>query len=241
MTAVWAHRGASRSAPENTLEAFELAHRLGADGVELDVQRTSDGRLVVIHDDTIDRTSDGSGPVAGMTLAELRSFSYGAGMEGFPDVMIPELADIFGLLADTDMVINVELKAEVLGLGPQVDALVEEYGMSGRVIYSSFNHYALRELREAGTRAPLGALIAEALVEPWDYAKALGASAIHPFWMAVMMPGYVQACHAAGIAVHPWTVNDERTLRALAAMGVDAVITDDPGLALRIVGRPLRP
>ncbi|HSN43672.1 MAG TPA: glycerophosphodiester phosphodiesterase [Propionibacteriaceae bacterium] len=236
MTAVWAHRGASKLAPENTLEAFDLARRLGADGIELDVQLSCDGRLVVIHDDTIDRTSNGSGAVAELTLAELRAFSYDAGMDGFANVMLPELVDVFELLIDTDMVINVELKADVPGMGPQIDALVEEFGLSGRVIYSSFNHYALRGLRDAGTRVPLGLLIAEALIDPWIYAKEFGASALHPFWMTVMMPGYVQECHDAGIAIHAWTVNNEDMLRGLATLGVDAVITDDVELALRVVG-----
>ena len=237
MTAVWAHRGASRMAPENTLEAFALAQRLGADGIELDVQLSCDGHLVVIHDDTIDRTSNGSGAVADLTLAELRAFSYDAGMDGFSDVRLPELVDVFELLIDTDMVINVELKADVPGMGPQIDALVEEFGLTQRVIYSSFNHYALRDLLDAGTRVRIGLLVAEALIDPWVYAKDLGAAALHPFWMTVMKPGYVEACHHAGIAVNTWTVNNEDVLRGLGMLGVDAVITDDPELALRAVGR----
>ena len=239
MTAVWAHRGAGKGAPENTLEAFDLARTLGADGVELDVQRTSDGRLVVIHDETIDRTSTGRGLVGTQTLAELRAFSFDDGREGFGHVVLPELADVFDLLRDTGMTINVELKdGEVPypGMGAQVDALVESFGLVDRVVYSSFNHYTLRELRDAGTRVRLGLLLAEALIEPWQYAAGFGAAAIHPSWPTVLMPGYVESSHDAGVPVHAWTVDGEHALHALVRLGVDAVITNDPELALRVRG-----
>lgn len=110
MVAIWAHRGASAHAPENTLPAFELAVEQGADGVELDVHLTADGHLVVTHDETIDRCSDGTGAIASLTLEQLRAFDFSAGWEGFAGTRIPTLREVYELLHPTDLTINVELK-----------------------------------------------------------------------------------------------------------------------------------
>lgn len=233
MTAIWAHRGASALAPENTLPAFALAVEHGADGVELDLQRTADGELVVIHDETIDRTSTGIGRVVDLTLAELKRFDFSLGLDGFAGTQIPTLREVFELLAPTPLTINVELKNSVEfypGMEAQVEALVTEYGLADRVIYSSFNHYSLRTLLTAGTRVPLGVLYADGLVDPWVYAGYLGAQAIHPPYEVLQVPGVVDECHARGLRVHAWTVPSSEAAR-LAALGVDAIITNHPAEA----------
>ena len=112
-TKVWAHRGASAYAPENTLEAFLLAAEQGADGVELDVQLTKDGEMVVVHDEEIDRVSDGSGFVKDYTLAELKTLNFNKTHPEYQDVKIPTLHEVYEALKPTGMTINVELKTGI--------------------------------------------------------------------------------------------------------------------------------
>ena len=144
-TKVWAHRGASAYAPENTLEAFLLAAEQGADGVELDVQLTKDGEMVVVHDEEIDRVSDGSGFVKDYTLAELKILNFNKTHPEYQDVKIPTLREVYEALKPTGVTINVELKTGIFwykDLEKKVLELTKEMEMEDRVIYSSFNHAA---------------------------------------------------------------------------------------------------
>ncbi|MEQ2702057.1 glycerophosphodiester phosphodiesterase family protein, partial [Hungatella hathewayi] len=113
-TKVWAHRGASACAPENTLEAFELAVSQGADGVELDIQMTKDGSLAVIHDETVDRVCDGSGCVADLTMKELKRFRCSRLHPEFGEARIPELGEVLSLLKPTKLTVNIELKTGIV-------------------------------------------------------------------------------------------------------------------------------
>lgn len=228
MTKIWAHRGASAYAPENTLPAFELAIAQGADGVELDVQRTADGHLVVVHDETVDRTSNGTGKVVDLTLAELRRLDFGGGGR------IPLLDEVLRLCAPTAMVVNVELKTSIElypGIEQEAKEVVEAAGMGERVVYSSFNHYTLAGLRGQVVPEQLGLLLADGIHEPWDYARRFGAGALHPGLHLLQLPGYVDRAHDVGLLVHVWTVNDPKHLALVAAAGVDAVITNYPDAA----------
>ena len=107
MTKVWAHRGASAYAPENTIPAFQMAMEMGADGLELDVHESSDGKLMVIHDERIDRTSNGTGRVVDMTCQQLKKLDFSNGMPGYKDVRIPTLREVYGLIKDSRMTVNV--------------------------------------------------------------------------------------------------------------------------------------
>ena len=150
MTKVFAHRGASGYAPENTLQAFSLAQEQGADGIELDVQLTKDGEVVVIHDETIDRTSTGKGYVRDYTLEELKKFSFHNHMEKYKGVKIPTLREVLELVKPGKMEVNIELKTGIFWY-PDIEEktmkIVEEAGMEDRVIYSSFNHYSVQKVR----------------------------------------------------------------------------------------------
>lgn len=233
MTKIWAHRGASAEAPENTLPAFELAIEQGADGFELDVQRSADGVLVVCHDETIDRTSDGSGAIVDLDWAQLQRHDFAAGMPGFGQVAIPTLAQVVDLVRGTDLVVNIELKDSIEpypGLAAQVLALVSELGLSEQVWFSSFNHHTVVELIALGSASPCGVLYAEQLVEPWRYATGFGAAALHPMALAVDAEVVTRA-HEVGLRVHPWTVDQPEHVRALAALDVDAIITNRPARA----------
>ena len=142
-TQIYAHRGASGYAPENTLEAFELAAKMGAQGVELDVHITKDGYLVVAHDETIDRVSDGTGFIRDMTLEELKRFTFNKTHPEYKDARIPTLKEVFDLLRPTGLFINIEMKNSVYdypNLEQKTIDLAREENMIQRVIFSSFNH-----------------------------------------------------------------------------------------------------
>ncbi|MDD6047108.1 MAG: glycerophosphodiester phosphodiesterase [bacterium] len=240
-TKIWAHRGASGYAPENTIPAFKLAVEQGADGVELDVHMSSDGKLIVIHDETVDRTSNGSGRVVDMTCQELKRLDFSNGMEGYENVRIPTLREVYGLLKNTNLTINVEVKCDVViyyGIWDHLIALEREMGMQGRILYSSFNHYVLLKIRELDPEAKIGLLYSEAMVDPWVYAKYVGANALHPHYLAALnCPGMLEGCRKAGVDVHPWTANDPQVMRELVGAGVAAIITNYPNLALQAAGR----
>jgi len=233
-TQIWAHRGASDAWPENTLPAFDLARELGADGVELDVHRSADGVLVVCHDETIDRTSTGSGRIVDLSYAQIAQAD--AGGDWGVGVRIPRLADVFDLLKSSDLVVDVELKTDkepYPGMAEQVADLVDQMSMSERVVISSFNHDSLRELSDAGCRLPLGYLYAWPVPDAWEAAKHVGASAIHP--MHTLVDAHVVArCHEVRMAVRPWTCDTEDEILRPLALGVDAIITNHPELGLRL-------
>jgi glycerophosphoryl diester phosphodiesterase len=227
MTAVFCHRGCTEGvAAENTLEAFAEARRLGADGVELDVRLTADGALAIHHDAAI----PGVGLIPELGVADLPAH-------------VPLLADVFPVCEG--MTVNVEIKNAPndpgWDHGEAVAALtaaaIDEAGWTDRVIVSSFQPATLRAVRVADPRLALGALWGfgddpgPALAE----AAAAGFRAVHPFVLSVGS-ALVERAHAAGLAVNVWTVNQPDDLRAMVALGVDAVITDRLSDALAIAG-----
>jgi Glycerophosphoryl diester phosphodiesterase len=238
LTQILGHRGASAEAPENTMVAFALAAQMGADGVELDVHLTSDGRVVVIHDDTVDRTTNGTGAVREMTFAQIRELDASIGKPGYSGAKIPTLEEVYELLQPTGMVVNVEIKENAYDHGfliiPKVLELETRYEMTGRIIYSSFNHYVLREMKECSAQIPTAILYSEALVDVWQYAAQVPADGIHPYFEMLADPMLVTRCHESGQAVRPWTVNEENNLREMFRQGVDTIITNFPDRALRL-------
>lgn len=237
MTEIWAHRGARRMAPENTVPAFELGLAQGADGVEFDVQLTADGVPVVIHDETVDRTTNGEGLVQDFSLAALQSLDASAGHEGFTGVQIPTLAEVLDVFVGSRITVNIELKNSKVDyprLEEKVLAAVDAFDLTDRVLLSSFNHNSLKRLLDLGTRCPVAVVYTDPLYKPWRYAAQLGASAIHPPRRFVLRRGFVRKAQAAGIAVRPWVVNSEGDLRRMFSYGVDAVFTDVPDVALAV-------
>lgn len=238
-TLVWAHRGASSSAPENTLPAFRRAAELGADGVELDVQLTKDGQLVVIHDETLERVSNGAGWVKDYTLAELRQLDFNRQFPEYGPQPIPTLEEVYRLLEPTDLTVNVELKTGIVfyeGIEQKVLDTARACGMEQRVLYSSFNHYTLQTLKKIDPTVKTGVLYMDGLIDAPRYAaEVVGADAVHPALYNVQFPGYFADCRARGLRVHVWTVNEEAYMRLLCQQHADALITNDPALARRVV------
>lgn len=240
---VWAHRGASAYAPENTLEAFKLAAEMHADGVELDVHICKSGEVVVCHDETIDRTSNGSGRICEMTLEELRGYSFHNGMEQYQGAKIPTLREVYELLAPTGLTVNVELKTDNIwyeGIEEQCVAIAKECGMTEKVIYSSFNHRSLAKLLEIKPDAYTGLLYGERMPGVEDdsaYAVEHKATAVHPYWKHCHRDGYMASMAEKGVLVNPWTINDEEEMKAQMELGINAIITNHPDIALKVAGR----
>lgn len=237
-TKVWAHRGASAYAPENTIAAFKLAIDMRADGIELDVHMSADNKLMVCHDETVDRTSNGSGRIVDMTCQELKLLDFSNGIEEYAGARIPTLKEVYGLIRPTELTINVEVKSDVViyyGIWDELIKLEREMGMQGRILYSSFNHFVLMKLREVDPTAKIGLLYSSGMVDPWVYANHLHADAIHPHYLAARGPGVIEGCKKNGVAVHPWTCDDEAAIRELAQAGVEAIITNVPDVARRVV------
>ncbi len=238
---VWAHRGASGYAPENTMESYILAHQYGADGIELDVQLSKDGEIVVIHDEKIDRTSNGKGFVRSHTLKQLRSFTYNRTRPEHVRAEIPTLREVLTYIRDhTQMTLNIELKTGIYfypGIEQKTVDMVHEFGMNDRVIYSSFNHYSIRTVREIDPSARVGLLHDVGFIDVPEYAVKLGADALHPRWQCLQYPDYLEGCRRNHLEINTWTINQEDLMLKMCEAGVHAIITNYPDRAIRVRDR----
>lgn len=227
---VFAHRGGAALAPENTLEAFERGVGLGADGIELDVRPSSDGRVVVHHDETLDRTTRLRGPVRARTAAELAAAD------------VPELAGV--LRACPDVRVIVELKENDPAFGRLVVDELRRAGAIDRACVGGFGRAALRAVRAEEPALATSAAMEEvrlALYRSW-----VRWPVSSPSWVGyqipekkggtrVVSPRFIADSHAAGLGVQVWTVNDTADARRLLEWGVDALITDRPDLMVPLV------
>jgi glycerophosphoryl diester phosphodiesterase len=229
---IFAHRGARGHAPENTALAFALAFDLGADAIEFDVQRSSDGQLVVIHDDTVDRTTDGHGSVRQTSFAALRSLN--AGVRWNTPQLVPTLAETFALVAMRGGAMNLEVKAnsieDALATAELMLASLTELDerMCARLLVSSFELDAVTWLKSRLPWLRVAALFSGAQWRREDMiarALDLGAEALHPSLRLVTLD-LVERAHAAGLAVNVWTANRWSTIRKLLALGVDGIFSD---------------
>jgi len=234
-----AHRGASAAAPANTLAAFEKAVELGADGIEFDVHLSADGVPVVIHDFTVDATTDGSGRVAEMTLAQLKRLDAGSCFDpAFAGERIPTLQEVLEAVGNR-LLLNIELKSVSLhdnGLERAVIALVEQHDggcgqpLGNSVIISSFNPLSLRRAKKIAPHIPVGLLYSPDLPLPlrraW-VAPLIPHEARHPEHTMVDAH-YMAWARRRGYRVNTWTVDDPDEMHRLIGLGVDAIITNVP-------------
>ncbi|MDO5416808.1 MAG: glycerophosphodiester phosphodiesterase [Lachnospiraceae bacterium] len=237
-TFVWAHRGASAYAPENTMEAFELAEKQGADGIELDVQMTRDGKLVVIHDETIDRTSDGTGNVKDYTFEELRGLHFNKLHPEYTRAQLPLLEEVLEFLKTNEMTLNIELKNSIFPyplLEEKVLTLVSGMRLEERVVYSSFNHKSVEKIKAMSPESQAGILYSDGWLRVPSYAKKMGVDAIHPAVYHALDTKLIEKCHSKGLKVHIWTVNRKENMETLVKRGADAIITNYPDVARKVV------
>jgi glycerophosphoryl diester phosphodiesterase len=229
------HRGASHDAPANTLASFELAARYGADGVELDVQLTRDGHLVVIHDYTVDGTTDGRGFVAEKTLDEIKELDAGSYFNAsFAGQRVPTLDEVFEAVGDR-LLFNIELKGITFrpdGMETRVADVIARHDMGKRVIISSFNPLRLRWMRRAAPQIPIGFLHMRSLpAHQWWAAEwltwGLHREADNPRHSEITGE-YMAKARRRNLRVNAWVVDDPDRMAALRDLGVDMIITDCP-------------
>jgi len=228
---IYAHRGSSGTHPENTIVAFKEAARLPVYGVEFDVHLTKDKKLVIIHDEAIDRTSNGSGFVKDMTLEELRTYDFGGWFsEEFSGEQIPTLEEVLELYLETGHHLNIELKSDVFryeGMEELVLDLVSEMKMGDQVLISSFNHEVIQNVKKLNPNLETAALCMKTPVDPLNYVRNLPSNGLHLYLPEAVKSAVHEAIEDGGI-VRVFTVNRKDHLEKLHEIGVHAIFTDFP-------------
>jgi len=228
---VIAHRGASKISPENTMIAFRRAIEVGADAIETDVQLTKDGHLVLIHDERVNRTTNGTGWVKDYTLQQLRQLDTGSWFsKTYQGEKIPTIDEFFDLIRPTNMWINVEMKNGLVnypGIEEKLIRKIREYQLTPRVVVSSFNHYSLLKFRHLAPDMNTAVLYMSAILEPWAYAKRIGANGIHPY-KDLVTKRLIDQAHQFGMTVCPFTIDDQKEMKELINLGVDGIMSNVP-------------
>lgn len=229
---VYGHRGYSGKYPENTMLAFQKAAEAGADGVEMDVQLSRDGEVVIIHDETLDRTTDGTGYVKDHTLAELKKLNATKTFAGqFEKLEIPTFDEFCAWLKGAGILANVELKNSVIYY-PEMEKkcidLIRKYDVEKQIIFSSFNHATLFKIKELAPDIPVGALMENTeLTYAGFYCKQFGFRYYHPD-EKLLTEATVRGCKEHGVGINVWTVNSLGSFEKMVEWDVDGVITNFP-------------
>lgn len=231
-----AHRGASAYKPENTMEAFTEAVALGADIIEMDIRQTSDGHLVLLHDETVDRTTDGTGLISELTLKQVRALDAGLGSR------IPLLEEVFSHFARDRVILNLEIKCP--GTEEEVVEMVHRLFSSDRVLISSFRPSALRKIKEIDGRIKIGLLVGRARsinpiawikrVFPLSTLRNVGANALHQR-VSLTHSYLIWRCKREAIPIYVWVVDEESRMRKLIRQGVDGIFTRYPDVLGEVI------
>jgi len=216
-----------------------MAADMGADGVEFDIQLTRDGELVVIHDETVDRTSNGSGWVKDFSLSELKKLNFNKRGITQPVFMeIPTLSEVFELLKTTLLKMNVEFKTGIVhyeGIEKKALETAVKYGVLERIVWSSFNHYSVQRLKRLAPDAETALLCSGGILVTGEQCKKTGASALHPgFSQLLRFPELIEECHTHGIKVRVWTINRLEEYLNARGIGVDAVFSNTIDLSWKM-------
>lgn len=248
-TKIYGHRGASDYAPENSMEAFNLAYEMKACGVEFDVQLTKDNQIVIIHDETIDRTSNGNGNVSDFTLKELRSFDfncknrkYQKSYENsenkiFENIKIPLLSEVLEQFKNKDFLFNIELKNNIINyenLEEKTLSLIKEFGFLEKTIFSSFSHKSMCKMKKLSPSANIAFLYSTGIMDEVCYLDKYNISIANPVHFLCNTYEKVDEFHKGNKSVNVWTVNQGSLIRLFCDFGVDGIITNRPDLAVEI-------
>lgn len=237
-TLVFGHRGAKDYAPMNTIEAFELALKQGAIGIELDVHRSKDGYPVIVHDFTIDATTSGTGRVTDKTLAELKALDAGSWFDAsFAGAQVPTLDEVFEAVGDA-LLVNVEIKsmsADTDGVEQVVADCIARHNMGERVLVSSFNPMTLKRFREIMPNVMIGFLYSSGMeIDTESMMEGFAHEARHPYFKMIDAD-YMAWAKSNNYYVNTWTVNDPEKAKELKALGVNCIITDAPDVMLEAI------
>jgi len=229
---IYAHRGASKVAPENTMSAFELAYDMKADGLELDVQLTKDGHVVVVHDDTVDRTSNGKGVVEELYYDDLKKLDFGSWKDNqYVGESIPLLKDICKFVKDKNMLLNIEIKPTMKSseIEEKVIDICKSFDVVDLVVVSSFNHYCLKSIKKQCKEIDTAILYQSGIIKAGRYARhTVKADGIHPHKHAIVAE-CVRSAVKNGIKIRPWTVDNVNLFKKLAKVKyITGVITNKP-------------
>ena len=228
---IYGHRGARGEAPENTLAGFHRAISAGVSRVELDLRLSRDGQLVVIHDDTVNRTTNGRGAVAHLTAAELARLDA---RRGAPDCATPQpIPTIARVLEEFPQIVHFQLEAKPVSaiqrtfMAERLAQLFAQFQLYQRATVTSFDAHLLRELGASDARVPRGLVTDRTRPDPMSLALELGVGMLVLHWK-LCTPARIATAHAGGIRVSAWTVNEEKVVRRLHGHGIDSVVTDYP-------------
>ena len=241
-----AHRGASAEAPENTLAAFRRALAIGVDFIEMDLHRTRDGALVVIHDERVDRTTNSQGFVRDLKLADVRGLDVGSwflrpdgapGPPPFAGERVPTLQEVIDWARPTSVGLYLEIKygpEDPPGMEAALVAALARNRFDARVIIECFDHTVLATVKRLNQALRTCALFETATADPWWAARAVGAQEVAPLW-TLATPEWIAAAHRDNLPVVVWTVDAEADLRAMIARGVDGIFTNNPSSLKQIL------
>lgn len=233
------HRGAMGEAPENTIGAFKLALDQGANAFELDVHMSADGAIIVCHDETVNRTTDGKGAIRGMTVSELKKLDAGSWFDpAFKGERLPLLEEVFDLVP-ADFVINIEIKDHAEHqLEQRLVDLLNRAGRMESAVISSFNHKSLYKLKQLEPEIKVGLLYAANPVSHVLFARAsnMPVYSLHPHFTHIDARDVRQATEH-GYQVYPWTVNSEADMNAMLEAGVPGIITNFPARLNKLIAQ----
>ena len=226
----FAHRGFKGEYPENTMLAFKKAIEAGASGIELDVHLSKDGEIVIIHDETLERTTDGSGLVGEKTLDQLKDLNAS---KNYPDCKVQRiltLKEYFDFAKDYEIITNIELKTSIIdypGIEEKVYKVIKEYGVEEKIIISSFNHNSLIRFKKLDANIKCGVLESSRLYEPWNYVKNLGMEYYHPLNFTVTKE-LAEKCAENNIGLNIWFGISEYDYSDYLDLEITGLITDFP-------------
>ena len=236
----YAHRGFCSKYPENTLLAFEKAIAEGVDGIENDVQLTKDGEIIIMHDESVDRTTDGKGWVKDLTLAEIKVLDAGGKFDSqYAGLRVPTLREYLELVKDQPIITNIEMKTGVFEYREMEQKLVDmlrEYKVEEKVLITSFNHFTIMRMKKLAPDLKYGFLAYDWRLDAGEYTQKNGIPCYHPDYHNLTWE-VVEDLKTHGIEVNPYTVDDPDDIRDMIAKGVHAVITDCPDVVNEIRGK----
>ena len=231
---ICAHRGASAYAPENTMPAFELAAQQKADSVEIDVHLTKDNVIVVSHDGSIDRCSDGHGNICDMTYAELKKYNFAVLYPEFGFVELSTVADVYALAKRKGIRVNVEIKGGVGHIETLLAKTALNMNMGDSVFYCSFDLQALINIKREAPACSVGYLFVNTPDDILCICSQNHIDAVHP-WRGALTESDICSYHSAGIIVRPWVVDEREEMVNFMKYGADELITDKPDIAHEII------